>query len=229
MIETKPQPLITAQDSQFFAPKPAKDIEQFWDNQALLPGYQGVVVDTENNLSTQMLYNFISTQLNLIDETILDVGCGVGRLFPVYINFNAKEIHGVDLSMNMIRVARFKYPQENVYLYKLPANDMKSIPDLKASLVISSCVLSHILDDELFTEAIKEMIRACAYNGIIFICEPMSITADITHEHSVMKTRQVGLYKQLFSSLTELHHSRECFGPVDHIDSIRSILVYRKT
>jgi len=222
----------------FFAPKPARDIEQFWDNQALLPGYQGVVVDTENNLSTQMLYNFISTQFNFKDEIILDVGCGVGRLFPVYLGFGVKEIHGVDLSMNMIRVARFKYPQENVYLYKLASNDMGTITTGKATIVITSSVLCHIIDDEILSTTTAEMNRICAIHGIIVMCEPMSINSDITHEHSMMRTRPTSLYKNLFAGesrasgkpyLKEIHCSRECFGQVDHIDSNRTVLVYRKT
>jgi ubiquinone/menaquinone biosynthesis C-methylase UbiE len=220
------------ESSQFFTPKPANSIEQFWDNQALLPGYQGVVVDTENNLSTQMLYNFLTTQLNFKDEIVVDIGCGVGRLFPVYINFGAKEIHGIDISMNMVRVARFKYPQENVYLYKLTADDMAVISSEKASLVIACTTLCHIIDDTLFYNTIKEIVRICASNGIIFICDPMSITADITHEHSMMKTRSVSLYQHVFDNhcrtLTQIHYSRECFGQVDHIDSARSVLVYRK-
>lgn len=174
----------------------------------------------------------MTTQLNFRDEIILDVGCGVGRLFPVYTNFGAKEIHGVDLSMNMVRVARFKYPQDNIYLYKLSADDMGVITDSKASLVISTCVLCHIIDDEMLVRAFNEMVRICSKNGIIFICEPMSITAEIDHEHSMMKHRPTMFYKQLFinsqTPLQELHNSRECFGPVDHIDSIRTIFVYRK-
>jgi len=217
-------------DNQFFTPKPAKNIEQFWDNQALLPGYQGVVVDTEDNLSTQMLYNFMTTQFNFKDEIILDMGCGVGRLFPVFLNFGAREIHGVDLSINMLRIARFKSPQDNVYLYKLDIKDMGAISPSKATIVLSSSVLCHIMDDIALEAAITEMDRICTINGTIVICEPMSITSNITHKHSLMKTRPASLYKRLFCAynLEEIHCSRECFGQIDHIDSIRTVLVYRK-
>jgi predicted TPR repeat methyltransferase len=105
-----------------------------------------------------MLYNFLTTQLNFKDEVVLDVGCGVGRLFPVYVNFEAREIHGVDISMNMIRIARFKYPQNNIYLYKLSANDMGVITTEKASLVISTTILCHITDDTLLDSTLTSQI-----------------------------------------------------------------------
>jgi ubiquinone/menaquinone biosynthesis C-methylase UbiE len=231
------RPQIMPDESGFFTPKPSRNEEEFWDNQALLPGYQGVVVDTENNLSTQMLYNFLSTQINFKDEIVLDVGCGVGRLFPVFLNFSSKEVHGIDLSTNMIRVARFKFPQDNVYLYKQTASNLTIFTSNKFSLIISCTTLCHIIDQEEFESAINEIFRTCAVGGTIFICDPMSITANIHHEHSFMKTRTLESYQKVFNKinstsdeeyLKELYCGKECFGPVDHIDSTRTVLVYRK-
>lgn len=45
---------------------------------------------------------------------ILDVGCGTGVLFPFYLERNVKSITAVDLSPEMVKIAKNKFPQANV-------------------------------------------------------------------------------------------------------------------
>lgn len=45
---------------------------------------------------------------------ILDVGCGTGVLFPYYLERNVKSITAVDLSPEMVKIAKNKFPQANV-------------------------------------------------------------------------------------------------------------------
>lgn len=47
---------------------------------------------------------------------VLDVACGTGVLIPDYLARGAAKIVGVDLSPEMIRIARAKFPQEKVEL-----------------------------------------------------------------------------------------------------------------
>ncbi len=45
---------------------------------------------------------------------ILDVACGTGVLFPFYLDRNVKSITAIDLSPEMVRIAKNKFPQADV-------------------------------------------------------------------------------------------------------------------
>lgn len=45
---------------------------------------------------------------------VLDIACGTGVLFPYYLKRNVKSITAVDLSSEMVKVAKSKFPQVNV-------------------------------------------------------------------------------------------------------------------
>ena len=49
---------------------------------------------------------------NSID--VLDIGCGTGVLFPYYLERQVNSITAVDLSPEMVKIARNKFPQANV-------------------------------------------------------------------------------------------------------------------
>lgn len=45
---------------------------------------------------------------------VLDVACGTGVLIPDYLARGAASVTGVDISSEMVRIAREKFPQDNV-------------------------------------------------------------------------------------------------------------------
>ncbi|MBO5333103.1 MAG: class I SAM-dependent methyltransferase [Clostridia bacterium] len=45
---------------------------------------------------------------------VLDVACGTGVLFPYYLERNVKSITAIDLSPEMVKIAKSKFPQVNV-------------------------------------------------------------------------------------------------------------------
>ena len=45
---------------------------------------------------------------------VLDVACGTGVLFPFYLERNVKSITAVDLSPEMVKIAKSKFPQADV-------------------------------------------------------------------------------------------------------------------
>ena len=45
---------------------------------------------------------------------VLDIACGTGVLFPYYLERNANSITAVDLSPEMVKIAKSKFPQANV-------------------------------------------------------------------------------------------------------------------
>lgn len=49
-------------------------------------------------------------------KDVLDVACGTGVLIPDYLARNVKSVTAVDISPNMVRIAKSKYRQENVQI-----------------------------------------------------------------------------------------------------------------
>jgi len=56
---------------------------------------------------------------------VLDVACGTGVLIPDYLGRGVRSVVGVDISPEMIRVARSKFKQQNV---RFLCADMESAP-----------------------------------------------------------------------------------------------------
>ena len=46
--------------------------------------------------------------------SVLDVACGTGVLIPDYLRRGAAQITAIDIAPEMVRIAREKFPQENV-------------------------------------------------------------------------------------------------------------------
>jgi len=81
-------------------------------------------------------------------KKILDIGCGSGRLFPLYDEFLIPIIVGQDISSNALKIARTRNPQPNIILTN------KEISKLEYhtkyfDLIISNRVLSAILPENI--------------------------------------------------------------------------------
>ena len=61
------------------------------------------------------IINTILDNANVCENIdVLDVGCGTGVLFPFYLERNVKSITAVDLSPEMVKIAKAKFPQADV-------------------------------------------------------------------------------------------------------------------
>lgn len=104
------------------------------------------------------------------DSRLVDVGTGLG-LFEKYLTPAFKNIFAVDLSFEMLKVARVINPfnsKGSAYVqgnaYELPLeND-------HADLIFMSCVLHHMEDHEI-ESAIAELVRVCKPGGFIVFFE----------------------------------------------------------
>jgi ubiquinone/menaquinone biosynthesis C-methylase UbiE len=100
------------------------------------------------------------------DWTILDYGCGVGRIMKL-IAPHVKLAIGVDISHDMIKMAK-KYLEvvPNVEVYETNGVDLSIFPDCKFDFVFEKSVFQHIPDTRITIGILKEIARVLKPKGI---------------------------------------------------------------
>lgn len=102
------------------------------------------------------------------DATILDVGCGNGRLLD-YLKKPAFESYlGIDISEELLKHARSTHLQKNV---QFRPGDILNLPVANQSYdaVFSIAVLHHIPSQELQREALQELYRVMKPDGKLYL------------------------------------------------------------
>ena len=100
-------------------------------------------------------------------EAALEIGCGPGRIMrPLSRHF--AEIHGVDVSDEMIRLARQRLRHTpNAYAHHCSGADLAQFPDEKFDYVYSYAVFQHIPSREVVFSYLREARRVLKTGGIL--------------------------------------------------------------
>lgn len=97
---------------------------------------------------------------------ILDVGCGSGRLFPLYLECGVSSILGQDVSAAALRLARSAHNDPRIELMEKPLLAM-DLHDGYCDLCVSNRVLQHIPENEIDAT----VARLCSWSQWVYICE----------------------------------------------------------
>ena len=81
-------------------------------------------------------------------KTLLDIGCGNGRLFPLYFMQGISDVIGQDISNKAINILKNRFPQDKYHLTRKSIKDLK-YPDSFFDLVVSNRVLQSIPKNEI--------------------------------------------------------------------------------
>lgn len=92
-------------------------------------------------------------------ETVLDVACGTGVLFPFYIERKVRKIIGIDFSKNMIALAKAKYKSENIELF------CADIESLKFNEKVSRIMVFNAFPHFIAPENVIENLQNCINKG----------------------------------------------------------------
>jgi 2-polyprenyl-3-methyl-5-hydroxy-6-metoxy-1,4-benzoquinol methylase len=79
---------------------------------------------------------------------LLDIGCGSGRLFPLYNQLQINEILGQDISRKALAIARKRYQFANITMTDLPILRL-DYPAGYFDLIVSNRVLQHVPHDQI--------------------------------------------------------------------------------
>jgi glycosyltransferase involved in cell wall biosynthesis len=81
--------------------------------------------------------------LSLKPQRLLDVGCGSGRLFPLYNDSEISEVVAQDISSEALKMAKDRYHFSNIKTTGQPILDLK-FPMHYFDLIVSNRVLQHM-------------------------------------------------------------------------------------
>lgn len=90
---------------------------------------------------------------------VLEIGCGAGRMTRA-LSAQFGEVHAVDVSAEMIRIAREKTGDlSNVFLYRNNGMDLREIPDATLDFALSFIVFQHIPSKAVIESYVREVQR----------------------------------------------------------------------
>ncbi len=99
-----------------------------------------------------------------IGRRMLEIGCGVGRLFPGFTEMFA-EVWGVDVSQEMISQAMQLHTSPKVHLIKNNGYDLTRIPDSYFDFVFSYTVFQHVPQRRMVFNYLAETHRVLKPGG----------------------------------------------------------------
>jgi len=97
-------------------------------------------------------------------KTLLDVGCGSGRLFGLYTEHGINEIVGMDIAEKALTLAKERYPWVTVFQGKV--EDLQ-FPAQRFDLVVCNRVLQHI-PPRAIEAAIQKL---CTISRMVYVNE----------------------------------------------------------
>jgi ubiquinone/menaquinone biosynthesis C-methylase UbiE len=100
------------------------------------------------------------------ETTLLEIGCGIGRMTE-FMAKDFKKVIGVDISGEMIRLAKERFKRLN-YEAELLETDGESIPikDESVDLAFSYLVFQHMKSKEMVENNFKEVYRVLKPRGL---------------------------------------------------------------
>ncbi|MEZ4868711.1 MAG: class I SAM-dependent methyltransferase [Caldilineaceae bacterium] len=121
-------------------------------------------------------------------HSILDVGCGSGRLFELYAQYNIQDVVGIDISEKALAIAQKRHPQVSTIQCQVEELDF---PPQHFDLAICNRVLQHI-PLRMIALAIQRLCTSCR---MVYVNE--LTVSDQLHEEFFMFQHN---YQELFAA-----------------------------
>ncbi|WP_106496097.1 class I SAM-dependent methyltransferase [Lentibacillus sp. Marseille-P4043] len=148
--------------------------QNIYDNQIFFKEYASLRDSgvTYNDFVEQPTIKSVITTLK--GKSILDLGCGTGQFARYCIDHGALKVLGVDISRNMIELAKKENNHQRIDYICLPMEDLE-LPNQKFDIIISSLAVHYIENYSNLIEKISGLLKS---NGeFIFSTEHPIVTA----------------------------------------------------
>lgn len=186
------------------------------------PGYSDVV-------SYSRLFDLMQPDLEVVTavldvmqpKAIVEIGCGSGRLLPLYLRSKAAQIIGIDLEPGMV-TAFASSPDDRV---RAKAGDVREpIPDIsgEALVVITSSLLKHLIPADR-ERAWRALAQGVGENQAIYVDHSAMI-------YGVEELTAWVSYADLLSTWwpVEFFHTLRQFEWRKDVDDKREVLYFRR-
>lgn len=105
--------------------------------------------------------------IDFADKKVMEIGNGPGGNLAEVLKFDPTSLIGVDISDQMIELAKKNVQSEKLSFYKTDGTTI-DYPDQSQDIVFSATVLQHNSDEEMMKAMFREMMRVSADKVIIF-------------------------------------------------------------
>lgn len=131
--------------------------------------------------------------INLRSCSVLEIGPGTGFYVDIWKRSDVKRVTGMDITEASTAALKSRFPE-----YEFVCADIGDRQQLqKYDVVAAFDVLFHIVDDERFEQAIKNVASACAPGAHVLISDSFPHSASHTIHHQ--KTRTLSDWEDLLA------------------------------
>ncbi|WP_341320127.1 methyltransferase domain-containing protein [Solibacillus sp. FSL H8-0523] len=152
--------------------------QNIYDNPEFFQKYKAIRerANNYNNLLEQP--NFLRLMPDVRDKMVLDIGCGMGDFAANCIEKGAAQVKGIDISKNMIDLAKSKNVHHQLQFQNIAFEDLQ-LADGSVDVICSSLVFHYIAD---FAALVNKIGHVLAPDGILlFSIEHPIVTANKGH------------------------------------------------
>ena len=123
-----------------------------------------------------------------VGKDVLDVACGTGVLFPDYLKRNVGSLSAVDISPEMVKIARSKYPPEQVQVF---CGDVEEITfDRNFDCIVVYNAFPHFPEPARLVARLASLLNP---GGTLTVAHGMSRAAIDSHHHGPASEVSIGL------------------------------------
>lgn len=145
-----------------------QDVIDFFDRMA--PQWDGDMIRHDD-----VIQKILDVAHVLPGADVLDVACGTGVLFPDYLERKVGSLTGIDISPEMVKIAREKFPQIEVL-----CGDVEEVEfDKKFDCIVVYNAFPHFPNPEHLIQVLSDLLKP---DGTLTIAHGMS-RAQIDHHH----------------------------------------------
>ena len=157
--------------------------------------------DAEMIKSDQIIGKILDGAGITAGQRILDVACGTGVMIPYYLDRQAAHVTGVDISPEMTKIARGKFPQANVDIICGDIEQL-TLPE-KFDAVVVYNAFPHFPDPDRLIATLSGLLKP---GGTLTVAHGMSRAhIDAHHQGSASKVSKGLIHEDALAALMANH------------------------